>query len=65
VGVVTVQFVLGWLAFLLGGRGIEAASPEQAILRTLHQANGAALIALLTALWLASKRLARTEQTAR
>jgi len=49
VAVVTLQFLLGWLAFFLGGKTIGASSTTEALIRTAHQANGAALIACLTA----------------
>lgn len=44
--IVGLQFVLGWAAFFVGGDHRTAASPFEAIIRTAHQANGAALIAL-------------------
>lgn len=44
--IVGVQFALGWAAFFVGGEHRTAASPLEAIIRTAHQANGAALIAL-------------------
>lgn len=46
-GIVGVQFALGWVAFLLGGRAHEAETIFAALLRTAHQANGAALMAVI------------------
>lgn len=53
VTVVIVQFLLGWATFSLGGRGLQADSPGQAVLRTLHQANGGLLLgsAVLAFFW--------------
>jgi len=48
VAAVTLQFLLGWLAFFAGGKAIGAATTLQALVRTAHQANGALLIACLT-----------------
>jgi cytochrome c oxidase assembly protein subunit 15 len=60
VGVVgIVQFVLGWLAWLLGGEGYDPAEIYQALFRTAHQANGAALLAFATWAAVASRALAR------
>jgi cytochrome c oxidase assembly protein subunit 15 len=56
--VVGLQFVLGWGTFLFGGRGIQAGNEAQALLRTAHQANGAAMLALLTALFLMGRVMA-------
>ncbi len=53
--VVGLQFTLGWATFLIGGRTLQAASPAQALLRTAHQANGAAMLGLLTALFLMAR----------
>lgn len=55
---VALQFTLGWAAFLFAGRGIQAETNIQALLRTAHQANGAAMFALLTAMFLVARRLA-------
>ncbi|MBX3404806.1 MAG: COX15/CtaA family protein [Phycisphaeraceae bacterium] len=44
--VVGLQFALGWAAFFVGGEHRTAASPLEALIRTAHQANGAALVAL-------------------
>ncbi len=48
VGVVCVQFVLGWLTWLLGGKAREPDMVAQALLRTAHQANGALLLGVTT-----------------
>lgn len=45
---VTVQYLLGWVAFMGGGRALEAATQAQAYIRTLHQANGALMLATVT-----------------
>lgn len=55
---VALQFSLGWATFLFGGKTLQAESTIQAILRTAHQANGAAMFALLTAMFLVARRLA-------
>lgn len=44
--VVVIQFILGWVAFIVRGKTIQAETPLEAILRTAHQANGALLLAL-------------------
>jgi heme A synthase len=55
---VTVQFTLGWAAFLAGGtKSIEAQNSAQALLRTVHQANGAALLGVLVAVFLMVRAL--------
>lgn len=55
---VGVQFVLGWIAFGAGGREHEAATIPQALIRTVHQANGALLLALATMLYMWARPLA-------
>lgn len=57
VGVVSLQFILGWLAFFVGGKTLGAEDMTQALIRTAHQANGAALIACLTAAAVFTRRL--------
>jgi cytochrome c oxidase assembly protein subunit 15 len=52
---VLVQFTLGWVAFLMGGSGLSAQDPTQALLRTAHQANGAFLLAFIVSLFLWTK----------
>jgi heme a synthase len=49
--VVVVQFVIGWIAFFVGGKGLEAQGVLQALVRTIHQANGALLLALVAAMY--------------
>lgn len=49
VGVVLIQFALGWTAFLIGSKDHKAGSIVEALVRTTHQANGALLLALATA----------------
>jgi cytochrome c oxidase assembly protein subunit 15 len=58
VAVVGLQFLLGWVAFAVGGRGHEAESVVQALIRTVHQANGALLLALATVLYMWSRAMA-------
>lgn len=53
---VAVQYLLGWVAFMGGGRSLEAATQAQAIIRTLHQANGALMLATVTAAAVLSRR---------
>lgn len=57
VGVVVLQFLLGWTTFGFGGAGHQAGSTGQALIRTAHQANGALLLALATAAFLWARRL--------
>ncbi len=54
---VAFQFVLGWKVFFVGGREAEAANYTQALLRTVHQANGALLLALVTLLAVVARRM--------
>jgi hypothetical protein len=54
--VVALQFTLGWVAFLVGG-GAEAATVAQALTRTAHQANGAAMLGLVTVVYTIAMRL--------
>lgn len=58
VGVVLVQFLLGWVVFGVSRHDIRTDSPGLAVLRTLHQANGALLLATCTVLMVLSRRLA-------
>jgi cytochrome c oxidase assembly protein subunit 15 len=58
IAVVAVQFLLGWVAFFVGGRERESASVAQALIRTAHQANGALLLTVATAAAVMAKRLA-------
>jgi len=61
VGVVGFQFILGWIAFLMGGREVPAANAEQALIRTLHQANGALVLALAVLAFTWTRRLLRAQ----
>lgn len=54
-----VQFLLGWGAFLVRGKTIQAADPLEALIRTAHQANGAVLLAVATATFVWARWLAR------
>lgn len=58
IAVVGLQFLLGWVAFAVGGRGHEADSAVQALIRTVHQANGALLLALATVLYMWARAMA-------
>jgi len=53
------QFALGWLAWLGGGKGPEPETVGQALLRTAHQANGAALLAIVVWAAVASRPMAK------
>jgi cytochrome c oxidase assembly protein subunit 15 len=56
--VVLLQFALGWASFLFGApREYTPANAAQALLRTAHQANGAALLALGVLNWFIARRL--------
>jgi heme a synthase len=61
VGVVGFQFMLGWIAFLAGGRDVPAATAGQALIRTVHQANGALVLALAVLAFVWTKRLLRVQ----
>lgn len=57
-GLIIAQFGLGWVVFFVGDtRSIEATSTAQALLRTAHQANGAAILGLLVAMYLVVRAL--------
>lgn len=62
VAVVAVQFVLGWIAFLVAGGEPKATEPGQALIRTAHQANGALLLALAVLGFVWTRRLLRLDQ---
>ncbi len=55
---VSLQFTLGWATFLFGGQKLQAETTLQALLRTAHQANGAAMVALLTATFVVARVIA-------
>lgn len=57
-GCVALQFLLGWLAFFLGGAGLEPTSITEVLIRTAHQANGALLLAITTIMMLWARALA-------
>jgi len=57
VGVITVQFLLGWATFSMGGRELQAPNAAAAIMRTVHQANGALVLALAVVLFFWVRRL--------
>lgn len=50
------QFALGWGAFLAGGRGKDPVGTLDMLLRTVHQANGAAVLAAIVCLAELAKR---------
>lgn len=58
------QFLLGWATFSMGGKGLAAESPMQAVLRTVHQANGAFVLALAVLGFVWAKRLIRLRRPA-
>ncbi len=55
---VAIQFILGWVIFAVGGTALTAANPGEALLRTLHQANGALLVAVTTIVVVLARRIA-------
>lgn len=57
IGVVSLQFLLGWAAFLVGGAERTAGNPIEALVRTAHQANGAVLIACAVMAFVWGRRL--------
>ncbi len=65
VGVIAFQFVLGWIAFLAGGRDAKAAGMGEALIRTVHQANGALVLALAVLGFVWARRLLRTQRASR
>ncbi len=58
----TVQFLLGWATFALGGRLAVPESIGEALFRTVHQANGAVLIAVAAGAFVWGKRLGRANR---
>lgn len=56
VGVV-LQFLMGWVTFLFGSGQRDATTASEAIIRTLHQANGAMVLALATAAYVWALRV--------
>lgn len=61
VGVVGLQFALGWAAFMSRGQGVEAANAGAALVRTAHQANGALLLGVTTVVFMMARRASRLE----
>lgn len=59
---VVVQFLLGWFAFGFGGAQAEADGVLQALVRTIHQANGAVVIGAVTALFVAARAAHRASR---
>ena len=55
--IVVIQFLLGWVAFVAGGRTLTPETDLQAIVRTVHQGNGALLLGLATAAHVWARRL--------
>lgn len=54
--ILCLQFVLGWVAFMAAGQGLQAESTAQALIRTAHQANGALLAGVTAYLFTLSRR---------
>jgi cytochrome c oxidase assembly protein subunit 15 len=54
-GIVLLQFTLGWAAYLLGTSAGDANNPAQAVVRTAHQTNGALLLSFSIATLLLAK----------
>lgn len=54
--IVVVQFLLGWAAFAMGGKGREPGDLQQALIRTIHQANGAFFLGVAASLMLLARR---------
>ncbi len=57
VALVALQFLLGWAAFFVADADRSAAKPVEALIRTAHQANGAALLAVMVVVCVLAKRL--------
>jgi cytochrome c oxidase assembly protein subunit 15 len=64
VGAVLLQFLLGWAALGMGGSSVEAANPAQAIVRTIHQANGAVLLGTCVTTMVLARALVPRRSTA-
>lgn len=62
--VVSVQFTLGWIAFALGVKNLEAQNTGQMIVRTAHQANGGLMLAAAVVTFLWARRLNRQARAA-
>lgn len=62
--VVSIQFTLGWIAFVLGVKNLEAQNTGQMIVRTAHQANGGLMLAAAVATFLWARRLYRQSRAA-
>lgn len=56
---VSLQFLLGWATFSMGGKALAADSPAQALIRTIHQADGGILLAVVSVGFVWTKRLLR------
>lgn len=56
---VSLQFALGWVAFLLGGKTLTPENAIQAVVRTAHQANGALLFGSMAILAVYARQLHR------
>lgn len=52
-GSIVLQFLLGWFAFGFAGKQAQASGPLQALIRTVHQANGAVVLGAVTVLFVA------------
>ncbi|HYE62780.1 MAG TPA: COX15/CtaA family protein [Phycisphaerales bacterium] len=59
VAAVSVQFLLGWAAWSMGGSGRVPELVSQSLLRTAHQANGAVLLGVATAAAVVAKMVYR------
>lgn len=62
VGVVFVQFVLGWAAFMVtSGQSLDTTSIPAALVRTAHQANGALLVGVAAYLVVMARQVTRAK----
>ncbi len=59
VGVVVLQFLLGWAAFSMTGKDHQSGDLAETLVRTAHQANGALLLATATLAFTWTRRLLR------
>lgn len=57
--IVVLQFTLGWVAFVAGGRQHDPETIGQALLRSSHQFNGALLLAVVTWMAMVVRRIPR------
>ena len=63
-GSIILQFLLGWFAFGFAGKQAQADGPLQALIRTVHQANGAVVLGSVTAMFVGVRAAFRASRVA-